>query len=95
MAWFQDNNVGLLAWPGNSPDINSIENLWAGLKKLVALKKTGNRRELIQAIIDALFHVITPEHLGQLVDSMPKRDVKQLSRLKAFQRNTKLQYRNA
>lgn len=73
MAWFQDKNIDVLEWPGNSPDLNPIENLWARLKKLVALKKASNRTELIQYIIDAWFHVITPEHLGQLVDSMPKR----------------------
>jgi hypothetical protein len=73
MAWFQDHKVDVLEWPGNSPDLNPIENLWSRLKKLVARKKPSNRQELIQAIIAAWFHVITPEHLQQLVDSMPKR----------------------
>ena len=60
-----------MAW--ESPDLNPIENLSARLKKLVALKKASKRVDLIQAIINAWFQVITPEHLGQLVDSMPKR----------------------
>ena len=63
----------VLDWPGNSPYLNPIENLWPRLKKLVALKKASNRRELTTAIIDAWFHVIIPEHLEQLVNSMPKR----------------------
>ena len=27
MAWFDDNDVRVLSWPGNSPDLNPMENL--------------------------------------------------------------------
>jgi transposase len=71
--WFKENGVKLLEWPGNSPDLNPIENLWARLKKLVSQRRPSNKQELIEAIIHCWNHVITVEELQQLVNSMPRR----------------------
>ena len=71
--WFEDNGVEVMPWPGNSPDLNPIENLWARLKKLVVQQKPSNRNELIACIIRSWFHVITAVELENLVDSMPRR----------------------
>ena len=35
--WFEDNNIKVMAWPAQSPNINPIEHLWVDLKK--ALKR--------------------------------------------------------
>ena len=34
--FLEENHVTTLDWPGNSPDLNPIENLWAKMKDLVA-----------------------------------------------------------
>lgn len=73
MQWLKNEGVEVLDWPGNSPDLNPIENLWSRLKRIVGAKKPSNRTELIEAILNAWFRVITPEQLEQLVDSMPRR----------------------
>ena len=73
MQWFRTHNVSVLKWPGNSPDLNPIENLWARLKRLVGKKHPSNKQELISAIISSWFHVIDSKDLAALVDSMPAR----------------------
>ena len=73
--WFKAKMINVLKWPGNSPDLNPIENLWSQMKKLVRKEKPGNKRQLIEAIIKSWFHMISTEDLGNLVDSMPHRIV--------------------
>jgi hypothetical protein len=71
--WFKTNKVNVLDWPGNSPDLNPIENLWRRLKIIVAKAKPSNKTALLESIVYAWNHVITPAELQKLVDSMTSR----------------------
>lgn len=72
-AWFRRNGVKVLDWPGNSPDLNPIENLWSRLKTLVAMRRPSNKQQLIESILASWNHVITADNLRTLVESMPRR----------------------
>ena len=71
-TWFNQNHVTVLDWPGNSPDLNPIENLLRRLKVLVGKSKPRNRAKLIESILHAWNHMIAPQELENLAYSMPR-----------------------
>jgi len=72
LGFFDENNVNLLEWPANSPDLNPIENLWSIIKRRVAKRSAKNRDELQNFIIEE-WRGIDAEILKNLIDSMPRR----------------------
>ena len=66
-------NISVLDWPGNSPDLDPIENLWALIKRRAMAADFSTIPKLITTVIQSWFH---DEELGnmcqKLVDSMPK-----------------------
>ena len=48
--WLQTKNVTVQKWPGNSPDLNPIENLWTLIKKKVSTLNPTTLDELKQTI---------------------------------------------
>lgn len=70
--WFQDNNVKLVEWPSQSPDLNPIEHLWGILKKRIAAYKAKNKADLWEKV-QAEWFSINPSVCAKLVDSMSRR----------------------
>ena len=50
--FLQNQNVKVLEWPGNSPDLSPIENIWAVLKKRVNKQECKNKQDLINAVLN-------------------------------------------
>ena len=71
--WMQSHRVVQMNWPAQSPDLNPIENLWHRINEIIAKNKPSNKRELIENIIQAWYHIVTREELRNLVQSMPRR----------------------
>lgn len=71
-AWFQDNQISLLPWPAQSPDLNPIETLWNDVEKGIKAKKPTSIPELIR-VISETWEAISVQRCERLIDSMPRR----------------------
>lgn len=70
--WFSDNNVNVLSWPAQSPDLNPIENLWQEVK--VALRgKISTNKDTLWSLVEEAWKAIPRAKCQKLVDSMPRR----------------------
>uniref|UniRef100_A0A8C4REL1 Transposase n=1 Tax=Erpetoichthys calabaricus TaxID=27687 RepID=A0A8C4REL1_ERPCA len=71
--WLGEQNIKMLVpWPGNSPDLNPIENLWSILKRRVDKQKPTNSDKL-QALIMQEWVAISQDLTQKLIDRMPGR----------------------
>jgi hypothetical protein len=60
-------------YPGNSPDINCIENVIGHTKRLVSDKRPRNTTELVAALNEAWYEATSPKHVEALYASMTER----------------------
>lgn len=68
------NNVDVLDWPGNSPDLNPIENVWGFLKLLLSVKTITTKNQVISELIKEWYRNDTfIQKVQNSIDSMPCR----------------------
>lgn len=71
---FAEKGIRVLEWPGNSPDLNPIENLWAIVKLEARKRDCTTMDKMTQSLIDIWYsEPILKHHCSQLIDSMPRR----------------------
>ena len=71
--WHSYNNISQIDWPGNSPDLIPIENLWGFMKNKIKRRVIKNKRALIENILQIWREEIPTSLLEKLCDSMPSR----------------------
>lgn len=72
MRWFRDNDLVLLDWPAQSPDLNPIEHLWGILKRRIREHTTTSKSTLKDVLLQE-WDAIDAEQCAKLVRSMPQR----------------------
>lgn len=68
------HNVQVLPWPGNSPDLNPIENIWGFIKHGTSSKTITTRQQMVSELIKLWFRDATfNQKIRNCIDSMPRR----------------------
>ena len=69
--YLREQGVQLLSWPGNSPDMNPIENVWGFIKGKLARQTITTRQQMIAALLKEWFRdPAFLEKLRKSIDSM-------------------------
>ncbi len=72
-SWLNDQGVGVLDWPANSPDLNPIENLWSIVKRKMRNNKQPTNADELKATVKETWASIPPQQCHKLITSMPRR----------------------
>ena len=71
---FEANNIKVMEWPGNSPDIAPIENLWAIIKSRLQNLDCITKEKVKKSVVEVWKGDAEIQKIcKKLVDSMPKR----------------------
>lgn len=70
--FLEENNIDVLPWPAQSPDLNPIENLWSQLQEQVDRRVVHGFDQLWETALE-IWNGLDVQILQNLVDSMPRR----------------------
>ena len=70
--YLKKNNVQVLLWPPQSPDLNPIEHLWDHVKQRLKEDPVRNKK-LLKSKIQEIWGSIDPKVTEKLVESLPRR----------------------
>lgn len=73
LKWFSDKSIEILEWPGNSPDLNPIENLWQILKEKIDFTYCKTLTSLEKEVNKIWTSQCSNDICAKLVASMPQR----------------------
>ena len=70
--WLQSNEVRILKWPAQSPDLNPIENLWEIVDRKIRTQNYTRKENLSDAVIRE-WQNISKETIDSLIGLMHRR----------------------
>lgn len=70
--FFEFNNIDVMQWPAQSPDLNPIENLWSYVEKELRKVVIKNKSQLIDKI-NEIWKNTPKSYIQKLYKSIPKR----------------------
>jgi transposase len=72
--WLQDNNIEVLSWPPQSPDLNPIEHIWNDVDRRIRKLNIEMRgKAKLWEVIEKVWNETSIETCTNLISSMPAR----------------------
>ncbi|KAG1309778.1 hypothetical protein G6F62_014754 [Rhizopus arrhizus] len=72
--YLEQQSYNILDWPAQSPDLNSIENMWSLLKRRLNDYETAPKgmNELYERATKVWYVLMKPEECQKVIETMPK-----------------------
>lgn len=83
--FFEENNIQLLPWPPQSPDLNPIEHIWDHLDRNIPVHLRNNKPKFKEALF-RVWNSTDQQTITKLIHSMPQR-LQAVVRARGYQTN--------